>query len=135
VPPPGTPEAFAGFLSRLVDLSSWLRGELGPERTYVPASLAILVGDPPRPEPGLGGPAVEWPLAGGLTAFGRALADGSGERCGTVAGADAVALWPHLQAATQLTAWSDPVDDSLHGIAVRPLLPGDDDPCAAVVGA
>jgi hypothetical protein len=132
-PPPGTPEAFAGFLSRLVDLGSWLPGALGPERPYVPPALAILVGNPPEDDSGLGGETLDWPLAGGFAALGEPLADGSGDRCGIVAGADAVTLWPHLQAATQLTTWADPVDGTLRGILVRPMLPGDDDPCSGLV--
>ncbi|NJD26736.1 MAG: hypothetical protein FIA92_00370 [Chloroflexi bacterium] len=135
VPPAGTPEAFAGFLVRLADLGSWLPGELGPERVHVPAGFGILVGDPPEVEPGLGGPPATWPLAGGFAALGKPLADGSGDRCGTISGADAAAVWPLIQAATQITRWSDPVDGTAHGITVRPLLPGDGDPCAAIAAA
>lgn len=135
VPPPGTPEAFAGFLVRLGDLGSWLRGELGPTRTHVPSAFGILVGAPPAREAGLGGGPLEWPLGAGFAGFGRPLRDGSGARCGTVSGADAAAVWPKLQAATQITPWSDPVDGSLHGLTVRPLLPGDEDPCAGLVAA
>jgi hypothetical protein len=135
-PAPGSPEAFAGFLIRLADLASWLPGALGPERVHVPAGFAVLVGQPPAEEPGLSGPPVAWPLAAGFAALGAPLADGSGARCGTVTGADAAALWPALQAATQLTRWSDPVDGSLHGIVVRPMLPGDDDdPCGGLVAS
>jgi len=135
VPPPGTPEAFAGFLVRLADLGSWLPAELGPTRGHVPAAIGILVGAPPAPEPGLGGPPLAWPLEGGFAAFGKALADGSGDRCGTVSGADAVALWAQLLTATQITSWADPDDGSLHGLTVRVLLPGDEDPCAGLVRA
>jgi hypothetical protein len=135
-PAPGSPEAFAGFLVRLSDLASWLPGALGPERVHVPAGFAVLVGQPPTEEPGLSGPLVAWPLAAGFAGLGKPLADGSGGRCGTLAGADAAALWPALQAATQLTRWSDPVDGSLHGIVVRPILPGDEgDLCAGLVAS
>lgn len=133
-PAPGSPEAFGGFLVRLADLASWLGGQLGPERAHVPAGFAILVGPPPAEEPGLGGPPVAWPLAAGLGSFGRPLSDGSGDRCGTVVGTDAATLWPQLQAATSISRWSDPVDGSLHGLVVRPLLPGDGDPCEGLVG-
>lgn len=133
-PPPGSPEAFAGFLVRLADLGSWLPGALGPERVHVPAGFAVIVGQPPAEEPGLSGPAVAWPLAAGFAALGDPLADGSGGRCGAVIGADAAAVWPALQNATTLTRWSDPVDGSLHGLVVRPILPGDEgDPCAGLV--
>lgn len=132
-PAPGSPEAFGGFLVRLVDLGSWLAGQLGPERAHVPAGFAILVGAAPAEEPGLSGPPAAWPLAAGLAAFGAPLADGSGDRCGTVVGPDAATLWPHLQAATSITRWSDPADGSLHGLLVHPLLPGDGDPCEGLV--
>jgi hypothetical protein len=131
-PAPGTPEAFAGFLVRLMDVASWLPGQLGPERAHTPAGFAILVGPPPVEEPGLSGPPVQWPLDGGLATLGAPLADGSGGRCGSVIGADAVTLFPHLQAATSITRWADP-DGTLHGIVVRPLLPGDGDPCQGLV--
>jgi hypothetical protein len=135
VPPPGTPEAFAGFLVRLMDLDSWLRGELGPQRVHVPSGFAILVGAPPEAEAGFGGPPITWPLAAGIGSLGQPLSDGSGGRCGTVTGVDAATLWPQLQAATQITRWSDPVDGALFGITVRVLLPGDEDPCAGLVDA
>lgn len=131
-PPPGTPEAFAGFLVRLADLASWLPGALGPERQYVPVGFAMLIGQPPAEEPGLSGPPVAWPLAAGFAELGKPLTDGSGGRCATVTGADAAAVWPALRAATTLTRWVDPVDGTLHGLVVRPVLPGDDDACAGL---
>ena len=132
-PQPGTPEAFGGFLSRLGDLGSWLGTDIGAEQMHVPAGYAILVGAPPADDQGLVQPAIDWPLAGGFATFGKALADGSGGRCGTITGADAAALRPALNAATQLTKWRDPADGSFHGLQVRPLLPGDGDPCEGLV--
>ena len=69
----------------------------------------------------------------GFAAFGQALADDSPRRCGLVEGADAGRLRPVLQAATQLTSLRDPVDGTVHGLTGRPLLPGDGNPCDALV--
>ncbi len=132
-PQPGTPEAFGGFLSRLSDLGSWLGADIGRETLHVPDGYAILVGPPPADEPGLAQPPIDWPLSGGFAAFGKALADGSGGRCGSVTGAGAAALRPALNAANQLTGWRDAADGSFHGLVVRPLLPGDGDPCDGLV--
>jgi hypothetical protein len=130
-PQPGSPEAFGGFLSRLTDLT-WVGADVGPEQMHVPAGYAILVGAPPDDQ-GLAQPRIDWPLDGGFASFGTALADGSGGRCGMVTGADAAALRPALNAANQLTEWRDPTDGTLHGLVVRPLLPGDADPCEGLV--
>lgn len=132
IPQPGSPEAFGNFLSRLQDLGSWLGADLGPESMHTPAGYAIIAGPPPADEPGLAQPPVAWPLAGGFAAFGKPLTDGSGSRCGTVTGDTATAVRPALQAANQLTKWRDPVDGSFHGLIVRPLLPGDADPCEGI---
>lgn len=134
-PQPGTPEAFGGFLNRLGDLASWLGADIGPEAIHVPEGYAILVGAPPADDPNLPQPPIDWPLAGGFAAFGKPLVDGSGGRCGTVTGPDAAALLrPALNAATQLTRWRDVADGgAFHGLVVRPLLPGDDDPCQGLV--
>lgn len=132
-PQPGTPEAFGGFVSRLSDLGSWLGADLAQEGLHVPAGYALLVGAPPADDLGLVQPPIAWPLAGGLAAFGKPLADGSGGRCGTVAGDDLAALRPALNAANQLTKWRDPADGSFHGLLVQPLLPGDGDPCEGLV--
>ena len=69
----------------------------------------------------------------GLAAFGKPLADGSGRRCGTTNAEAAAALRPAFGAANQLTRWRDPVDTTLRGVVVQPLLPGDTDPCAGLV--
>jgi hypothetical protein len=133
-PQPGSPEAFGGFLSRLGDLASWLGADIGAEALYVPDGYAVLVGAPPADEQGLAQPPIDWPLAGGFAMFGKPLSDGSGGRCGSVTGADAAALRPAFNAANQLTKWRDPVDGgSFHGLVVRPLLPGDGDPCEGLV--
>jgi hypothetical protein len=131
--PPGTPEAFAGFVNQLYDLTALVGAEnLGPEQPHVPAGYAVLVGAAPDDQ-GLPQQAIEWPLAGGLAAFGKPLRDGSGGRCGSATGADLGLVRPAFTAATQITPWRDPADGSLHGLVVRPLLPGDADPCEGLV--
>lgn len=131
-PQPGTPEAFGGFLNRLGDLGSWLGADLGREAVHVPAGFALIVGPPPDQQ-GLEQPILAWPLAAGFAGFGKPLGDGSGGRCGTVTGDAFAALRLALGAANQLTRWRDPVDGSFHGLIVRPLLPGDGDPCEGLV--
>lgn len=131
-PQPGTPEAFGGFLSRLTDLTPLVGDQLGPEATYAPLGYAIIAGPPPDQQD-LDQPILPWPLAPAFAAFGLPLADGSGSRCGTVSGDDAAAVRPALAAANTLTRWRDRGDGSLHGFVVRPLLPGDGDPCLGLV--
>jgi len=132
-PAPGTPEAFATFVNALGDISSVAgASELGADAPYVPAGYAIIIGPAPDGQ-GLPQPAIAWPLAAGFDAFGMPLRDGSGGRCGLATGADATLLHGPLNAATQITRWQDPVDGSFHGLVVRPLLPGDGDPCEGLV--
>jgi hypothetical protein len=131
-PPPGTPEAFGGFVSRLSDLGSLLGADIGPESVHAPAGYAILVGPAPDDQ-GLAQPPMAWPFEAGFAGFGKPLADGSDGRCGTVTGEDAATLRPALTAATSITRWRDPADGSFHGLTVRPLLPGDGDPCEGLV--
>jgi hypothetical protein len=132
-PAPGTPEAFASFVSALGDLATIAgAAELGPESPYVPDGYAIIVGPAPDDQ-GLPQPPIAWPLAGGFAAFGEPLRDGTGGRCGLATGQDAAALRAPLNAATQITRWRDPVDGSFRGLVVRPLLPGDGDPCEGLV--
>ena len=132
VPQPGTPEAFGGFMTSLGDIGSWLAGDLGPEGMYLPAGFAIVAGPPPDQQ-GLEQPPIAWPFPAGFAAFGKPLGDGSGSRCGSVTGDALAALRPALGAANQLTRWRDPVDGTFHGLEVRPLLPGDVDPCEGLV--
>ena len=133
VPQPGTPEAFGGFVNGLTDLASMVgQAELGPEGMHAPAAYAVLVGDPPDDQ-GLAQPPLPWPLEGGLAAFGKARADGSGGRCGIATGTDASTLRAAFAVANQLTPWRDSTDGSLHGLVVRPVLPGDGDPCEGLV--
>ena len=129
---PGTIEAFRWFGSRLSDLESWLGADIGDEAPHAPTGYAIFVGAVPFDE-GLPQPALDWPLVVGFATFGKPFADGSGFRCGTLTGADAATVRPALEAARQTTKWRDPVDGSFHGLTVRPLFPGDGDPCQGLV--
>jgi hypothetical protein len=133
VAPPGTPEAFAGFITAISDPTAIAgAGELGPDEKYVPAGYAVLVGDAPDDQ-GIPQQPIAWPLAAGFAAFGKPLADGSGGRCGLVTGAEAAAFHGPFGAATQTTKWRDPVDGTFHGLQVRPMLPGDGDLCEGLV--
>lgn len=133
IAPPGTPEAFAGFVNQPYDLPTMVGAEnLGPEQLHLPAGYAVIVGAAPDDQ-GLPQPAIAWPLAAGFAAFGKPLLDGSGGRCGTVTGADVGLVRPAFTAANQITPWRDSADNSLHGLIVRPLLPGDGDPCEGLV--
>lgn len=126
---PGTPEAFAMFVQSVSDpVSIAGAGELGPEQPFAPAGYAVIVGPVPDDQ-GLPQPPVAWPLAAGFGTFGTAMRDGTGSRCGIATGTDAAALRAAFAGANQLTRWRDPVDASFHGLVVRPLLPGDGDPC------
>lgn len=135
IPAPGTPEAFAHFWLRLADVPGWLGPELGPARPYAAPAYGILVGPPPQETPGLSQEPAIWPLEPGLGRFGSPLAGDPGRRCGIVAGEAAATLRPILEAANELTPWADsPTAATRYGLTVRPLLPGDPDPCAALVG-
>jgi hypothetical protein len=133
IAPAGTPEAFAGFVNELYDLPTMVGAEnLGQEQLHAPAGYAVIVGPAPDDQ-GLPQAAIEWPLGGGFGTFGKPLQDGSGGRCGTITGGDVGLVRPAFTSATQITPWRDPVDTSLHGLVVRPLLPGDADLCAGLV--
>lgn len=130
---PGTPAAFARFWYRLLDLAGWLEPELGAEQAHVPASYAVIVGPPPGPWPGAA--PVVWPVTDpALDAFGAPVRGEPGTRCGIAAGDLAAALRPLFAGATQLTPFVATASaTATHGLTVRPLLPGDEDPCAAIV--
>jgi len=130
---PGTPAAFSRFWYQLLDLAGWLEPELGMEQPYVPASYAVIVGPPPEPWP-MATPVV-WPMADpALGAFGAPVRGEPGTRCGTAAGDLATAFRPAFAGATQLTPFVATASASAtHGLTVRPLLPGDEDPCAPIV--
>jgi hypothetical protein len=132
-PAPGTPAAFADFWNRLLDLPSWLGPELGPEQPSAPASYAIIVGPPP--EAWAGATPLVWPVAEpALDTFGRPVRGELGTRCGIATGELADALRPLFAQATELTPFvATETASATHGLTVRPLLPGDEDPCAPIV--
>lgn len=133
-PPPGTAAAFGEFWRRASDLATWMPGQLGPEREYLPAGYAILVGPPGVPEAGIQPQVMEWPLEADLATFGIPVPGGA-LRCGEVTGDDAATLGPALRAANQLTQWAqDPTAAARYGFVVRPLLPGET-VCAELFGA
>jgi hypothetical protein len=138
IPNPGTPEAFAAFWARLTDLSGWLGAGIGPQEPWTPASFAVLVGPPPAQDPQLVQPVLPWPIAGPSSGFGSPLAGDPTLRCGTVTGDEAASFGAAMRAANQLTRWRDPAardaPEALLGLTVRPLLPGDRDPCTSLVG-
>ncbi len=130
---PGTPVAFAELWRRIASLPATLPAELGPEQPYTPAAYAILVGPPPGPQAGIPGSIADWPLEIPLASFGAPVMDGS-YRCGLADGEDAAILRPALEAANQLTQWTqDPETSATFGLTVRPIVAGEN-PCAEVFG-
>lgn len=132
-PAPGTPAAFATFWYQLLDVAGWLAPELGPEQAHVPASYAVIVGPPPEPWPGA--TPVVWPVDDpALGAFGAPVRGEPGSRCGIAARDVAAALHGPFAGATQLTPFvATATASATRGLTVRPLLPGDEDPCAPLV--
>jgi len=131
---PATPEAFATFVSLLGDLPRWLGAGVGAQAPRTPSGYAVLVGPPPPDEQGLAVAPRPWPFETRAVDFGRPLTGQPERRCGIVAGAEAAAFTVTLRNATQLTTWQDPALADPVGLTVRPLLPGDDDPCVPLVG-
>lgn len=117
---------FTDFLGKIQSLGTWLT-DLGPEKSYTPDRLAVLVGAPKAPDQVLTStpkPAT-WPLTAGLDTFGTALA---GYRCGVVTGADLTALLPIVQAANQLTIFTDSAGHQA-SLQTRVLVPEEPGPC------
>lgn len=132
-PEPGSPQAFAELWQRIANLSQALPGELGPETAYEPTAYALLVGPPPVAESGIAPTIADWPLETPLATFGGPVQDGT-YRCGLVEGEDAATLRPALEAANQLTMWTqDPETSAAFGLTVRPIVAGEN-PCAEVFG-
>jgi hypothetical protein len=132
-PKPGSPEAFGEFWRRVSSLPETLPAELGPEVPYTPTAYALLVGPPPVAESGIAPTIADWPLETPLATFGGPVQAGT-YRCGLVEGADAATLRPALEAANQLTMWTqDPEFSAAYGLTVRPILAGEN-PCAETFG-
>lgn len=124
---PGTPEAFAAFWSVLQD-TSWLEANLGPNNRYQPERLAVLVVAPATANGDIMPNKTEWPLDADFATFGAPFVGGEDLRCAVVSGDDLAALLPALLNANQMTVFVDSagVEKSLN---VRALVPGEDPPC------
>ena len=122
---PGTPEGFGQFWARIQDIGSWLGTELGPETPYVADRLAVLLVEPVE-DASLPPSFARWPLEGPRDQFGVALA---GARCGVIEGDGLKTALAAFGAASELTRWTDDTD-AVFGAIVRPLLPGEADPCS-----
>jgi hypothetical protein len=129
-PAPGTPEAFAAFWARLADLDGWLGGEVGRATSYAPEAFSVLLGLGPA-EPVAGLDPMIWPLGSRFAFFGDPVITDTSLRCGTVTGEEAQVLGPSLYQAKAGQPWLEsPVMSMSYGLTVRPVLPGDGDPCA-----
>jgi hypothetical protein len=116
----------ARFQEQLGNLEGLLGAELGTWSGYEAEAIQLLV-TPGAPvnDQGLVQEPIAWPLATPLVAFGTSLADlMEGQRCGVVDGPDLQAVLPLLRDANSLTPWTS--EDAAFGIAVRPLLPGEE---------
>ncbi|HEX5588931.1 MAG TPA: hypothetical protein VFX65_01390 [Candidatus Limnocylindrales bacterium] len=131
---PGTPEAFATFFGLLGNLPGWIGEGVGPPADWAPDGYAVIVGPPPPDDQGLAVAPVPWPFETPSATFGKSLTGDAARRCGIITGAEAAAFTPILGRANQLTTWRDPAAANPLGLTVRPLLPGDGDPCAGLVG-
>jgi hypothetical protein len=132
---PGTPEAFATFVSLLNDLRTWIGAGVGAQADWKPAGYAVLVGPPAPDDQGLAVAPFPWPFESPAATFGEPVAGEANLRCGTVTGNEAATFEVALRTANQLTTWRDPAAANDFGFIVRPLLAGDGDPCAPLVGA
>jgi len=119
------------FQNQLGSLEALLGPEVGDATPYVSEALQLLVRDgAPIDEQALGQAPIAWPLDTPLATFGKTMAALiEGERCGVVSGGDVDLLMPFFERANTLTPWTD--DGAPFGIAVRPLLPGEEG-CATI---
>jgi len=109
--------------------------QVGPEAQYVPLALELVA---VQGNPGAGvqpselvPAAIAWPLSTPLGEFGSSLAGAAAPtaRCGVVSGPDLAVLWPVLQAATQLTAFTS--NGATWTLTPQPLLPGEPGSCGS----
>ena len=125
---PGTPEAFGQFWAQVHDIGSWLGTELGAETPYVADRLAVLLVEPVD-DASLPPSFARWPLEVPMTQFGVEWPGSPPARCGVIEGADLAPALAAFGAANELTRWTDDTDAQF-GAVVRPLFPGEPDPCA-----
>lgn len=125
--PAGTPEAFGGFWSRLLDLPGWLGSELGAETPHAFTRLAVLVLEP-TVDATIPPTFAAWPLVGALAEFGVPFGGQPPVRCGIIEGTDLEPALEAFRAANQLTRWHDR-GETQYGLVLRPLFPAEPDPC------
>lgn len=125
---PGTPEAFGQFWARVQDIGSWLGSELGPETPYIADRIAVLLVEPMN-DATLPPSFAPWPLDVPMKQFGGEVAGSPPARCGIVEGDDLATALAAFGAANELTRWTDDTD-AVFGVVVRPLFPGEADPCS-----
>ena len=116
----------AAFQTQLGSLEALFGSELGAWSPYRADAIQLLVSaGAPDDGQGLAQQPVAWPLATPLAGFGTSLATlMPGQRCGVVTGDDLDKVMPLLESANTLTPWTD--DGASFGIALRPLLPGEE---------
>jgi hypothetical protein len=128
IPQPGTPEAFAAFWARFADMAGWLGPEVGPSAPYDPVRLAILAVAPEAAGAPIQPGRAAWPLDRPFAIWGDAFGGSATDRCGTVSGDDLARLLPALRTANALTRFVDAAGAE-RSLVVRPLVPGEMDPC------
>jgi hypothetical protein len=124
---PGTPEGFGQFWARIHDIGSWLGAEVGPETPFIVDRIAVLLTEPVN-DATLPPSFARWPLDVPMTQFGVELAGSPPARCGVIEGDSLRAALAAFGAANELTRWRDDTDAAF-GAIVRPLFPGEPDPC------
>jgi hypothetical protein len=124
---PGTPEAFGQFWAKVHDIGSWLGSELGPEAPYIADRFAVLLVEPVV-DGSLPPSTALWPLDTPMSEFGVAWAGSPPARCGVIEGDALKAALAAFGDANELTRWTDDTD-AVFGAVVRPLFPGEPDPC------
>lgn len=115
------------FVTKVGD-PSWLPASSAAQpEPFVPSGVRVFVSDY-QPDPDLTEPAIVWPLATALAAFGDSMGDVAGgginglpSSCGTVTGDDLTTLLPLINQANELSPWKS--DGKEYGLLFRPLLP------------
>jgi len=124
---PGTAAAYQSFWNKITSINGWLAADLGQGKSFVPASLAVLVTPPTEATAAIAANDKPWPLAAPFASFGQPFG-GSVYRCGVVSGADAATLLAVVAASNQLTHFADSTGAKA-SLQVRAMLPGESSPC------
>jgi hypothetical protein len=121
----GNEAAALDLLTRLQDPTGTWGAASVTLTTYVPTAYRIWVAPgAPAADPSLTEPAIVWPLASPLSAFGTPVVPDqgiAGLRSGVVSGADATTLAPVLAKATAITPFTS--GGQSFTLYVRPLMP------------